>query len=370
MKKKLVIFHPAIAPYRIDFFNSLNEHFEASFYFEFRNALEQSFDQEKLRERQTFQSRYLKPGLMGIKNLRLEAWSILRREKPDLVFVSEYNLLGLLVCLYKILCSRQLGIVTVCDDNLVMASGAGVVKRLTRWVMLHILSGVILVDTKVKSWYERHLPYKARYLFFPIVQDERIFHERLSQSLPYSRELMERYGLKGKRVVLYVGRFAKVKNLSLLLDAFKVIHDLYADVALVLVGAGDERNSLEELSARYQLRDVVVFAGKQEGEALMAHYNLGDIFVLPSTFEPFGTVVNEALLSGCYTLCSSVAGAACLISSENGACFDPKKRKDLEEALKKALSRVEPMCDVVVKRNLMVDSYSTLMANLLEQLDS
>ena len=85
MKKKLVIFHPAIAPYRIDFFNSLNEHFEASFYFEFRNALEQSFDQEKLRERQTFQSRYLKPGLMGIKNLRLEAWSILRREKPDLV---------------------------------------------------------------------------------------------------------------------------------------------------------------------------------------------------------------------------------------------------------------------------------------------
>ena len=370
MKKKLVIFHPAIAPYRIDFFNSLNEHFEASFYFEFRNALEQSFDQEKLRERQTFQSRYLKPGLMGIKNLRLEVWSILRREKPDLVFVSEYNLLGLLVCLYKILCRRQLGIVTVCDDNLAMASGAGVVKRLTRWVMLHILSGVILVDTKVKSWYERHLPYKARYLFFPIVQDERIFRERLSQALPYSRELTERYGLKGKRVVLYVGRFAKVKNLSLLLDAFKVIHDLYADVVLVLVGAGDERNSLEELSARYQLRDVVVFAGKQEGEALMAHYNLGDIFVLPSTFEPFGTVVNEALLSGCYTLCSSVAGAACLISPENGACFDPKNQKDLEEALKKALSRVEPTQDVVVKKNLMVDSYSTLMANLLKQLDS
>ena len=35
-----------------------------------------------------------------------------------------------------------------------------------------------------------------------------------------------------------------------------------------------------------------------------------------------------------------------------------------------ALSRVEPMRDVVVKRNLMVDSYSTLMARLLEQLDS
>ena len=102
----------------------------------------------------------------------------------------------------------------------------------------------------------------------------------------------------------------------------------------------------------------------------MAHYNLGDIFVLPSTFEPFGTVVNEALLSGCYTLCSSVAGAACLIAPGNGACFDPKDQKDLEEALRMALSRVEPMREVVVKRNLMADSYSTLMASLLEQLDS
>ena len=45
-KEKVVIFHPAIAPYRIDFFNSLNEAFDVSFYFEHRDPLEQSFDQE------------------------------------------------------------------------------------------------------------------------------------------------------------------------------------------------------------------------------------------------------------------------------------------------------------------------------------
>jgi len=46
MKKRAVIFHPAIAPYRIDFFNSLSETFDASFYFEFEDPLEQSFDME------------------------------------------------------------------------------------------------------------------------------------------------------------------------------------------------------------------------------------------------------------------------------------------------------------------------------------
>ena len=35
MKKKLVVFHPAIAPYRVDFFNSLNKEFDSIFYFEF-----------------------------------------------------------------------------------------------------------------------------------------------------------------------------------------------------------------------------------------------------------------------------------------------------------------------------------------------
>ena len=45
MKKKLIVFHPAIAPYRVDFFNSIDEIFDAKFYFEFDNALEQTFDQ-------------------------------------------------------------------------------------------------------------------------------------------------------------------------------------------------------------------------------------------------------------------------------------------------------------------------------------
>ena len=38
MKKRAIILHPAIAPYRVDFFNSLAKEFDASFYFEFDNA--------------------------------------------------------------------------------------------------------------------------------------------------------------------------------------------------------------------------------------------------------------------------------------------------------------------------------------------
>ena len=63
--------------------------------------------------------------------------------KADVVFISEYNLLGLLVCLFKILVNWRLKIVTVCDDNVKMAQNASWVKRIMRYVMLHILSAVI-----------------------------------------------------------------------------------------------------------------------------------------------------------------------------------------------------------------------------------
>ena len=97
MKKKLVIFHPAIAPYRVDFFNSLNKEFNAIFYFEFGDVLEQSFIQDELRKRLEFTPHFLSSGLFGIKNLRTQVFSILRRERPDVVFCSEYNILGLLL---------------------------------------------------------------------------------------------------------------------------------------------------------------------------------------------------------------------------------------------------------------------------------
>ena len=71
MKKKLVVFHPAIAPYRVDFFNSLNKEFDAIFYFEFGDVLEQSFAQDELRGRLEFVPRFLASGLFRSEERRV-----------------------------------------------------------------------------------------------------------------------------------------------------------------------------------------------------------------------------------------------------------------------------------------------------------
>ena len=365
MKEKLLVIHPALAPYRIDFFNSLDAAFNASFYFEFGNPLEQDFDQQKLQARITFQSHFLKSGFGGIKNLRLDVFGILWKEKPDIVCISESNILGLLVVLYKILTGSRFRIVTICDDNVQMASTVGFIKRLTRAVLLRCLYAVVLTNEDVVHWYEQRWGDLCRWIWFPIIQSEETFRSMLEESLPLTVSYRKNYALGGKKVILYVGRLAEVKNLSLLLRIYQQVKKVEKDTVLLIVGNGPLWNKLHEESQQLGIEDSVFFAGKHEGLDLMAHYNLGDLFVLPSSYEPFGAVVNEALLAGCYVLCSNNAGATCLIKEKvNGDVFDIKDEKELLNKVLLWLSSVSVSNESEIHCNQMQISYKDQFAFL------
>lgn len=366
---RTIIFHPALAPYRVDFFNSLSEMFDAEVYFEFSNPLEQSFDQQALQDRLRFKPHFLRPGFLGIKNLRIEVLSLLWRQRPELVFVSEYNLLGLLVCLYKLLFHWRLRVITICDDNLRMARQAGWRKRLNRYLLLHLMKGVILADEQAYRWYQQQLSYKALYHYFPIIQSDRDFRRRLEQAIPQAEEVATRLGLVGKKVILYVGRLVAVKQVSLLITAFQRLYPDCPEARLLIVGDGLLREELERQAEAERKAGRLFFVGKREGMRLLAYYDVAQIFVLPSLYEPFGTVVNEALLAGCYTLCSDVAGAACLITSDRqGALFDPASPEQLAARLTEALAKMPPLTHLTLKTNRMAIRYEERMETLLDAL--
>lgn len=368
--KKLVVFHPAIAPYRVDFFNSLNKTFDAEFYFEFEDVLEQSFAQDKLKERLCFVPRILEPGLFGIKNLRIQVFSILKRELPDVVFCSEYNILGLLLLVYKFLFNRRLCIFTICDDSEEIANSASLVKRCMRYIAVKFYSGIILTNDDVLSWYKGRFHAEYKFLYFPIIQRDQNFRRLLENALFVSQKRIEEYHLWGRQILLFVGRLIDIKNLFFLLDALSSVIDKYPKALLLFVGDGDLRQALELHTKELGLADHVIFVGKKQGDDLYSYYNIGQIFVLPSYYERFGAVVNEALLAGCYTLCSSAAGASCLVSSlENGAIFDPHSKDRLVEQLTVALDTIPVLSELRLKENKMLNSYDTYFANFMNQLD-
>ncbi|GAC1630607.1 MAG: hypothetical protein NVS9B14_01410 [Candidatus Acidiferrum sp.] len=79
---------------------------------------------------------------------------------------------------------------------------------------------------------------------------------------------------------------------------------------LIFAGDGPLRSELETEAARLGISEQVVFLGFVNQSALPALYKLVDLMILPSTYEPFAVVVNEAMCCGCPAMVSDRVGAA------------------------------------------------------------
>jgi glycosyltransferase involved in cell wall biosynthesis len=145
-----------------------------------------------------------------------------------------------------------------------------------------------------------------------------------------------------RRFFLYVGRFAREKNVDRLLEAHRRYRARTASEpwGLVVVGSGPETRRLEEQARRVGLGDVVIAGFRQIGE-LPAFYALASCLVLPSVSEPWGLVVNEAMASGLPVLVSERCGCVpeLVQAGLNGYAFNPYSTDDLAHAMARMASR-------------------------------
>ena len=79
---------------------------------------------------------------------------------------------------------------------------------------------------------------------------------------------------------------------------------------LVFAGDGPLRREIEAKAAELGILDRVRLLGFVNQSGLPEVYCAADLLVLPSEYEPFAVVVNEAMLCGCATLVSDRVGAA------------------------------------------------------------
>lgn len=122
-------------------------------------------------------------------------------------------------------------------------------------------------------------------------------------------------------------RFVQKKNLFRLIEAYA----RYRSVAgkerwqLTVLGDGPLRPEIEAKIAELNLADDVLLPGYKQYDELPAWYGAASCFILPSTTEQWGLVVNEAMAAGLPVLVSDRCGCAPDLVSEgvNGFTFDP-----------------------------------------------
>jgi glycosyltransferase involved in cell wall biosynthesis len=111
-----------------------------------------------------------------------------------------------------------------------------------------------------------------------------------------------------EKVILFCAKIQPWKRPRDLLQAFAKAR--VANAKLVFAGEGPQRADLEAETIRLGVADRVKFLGFINQSALPALYKLADLMVLPSSYEPFAVVVNEAMCCGCPVMASDQVGAA------------------------------------------------------------
>lgn len=109
-------------------------------------------------------------------------------------------------------------------------------------------------------------------------------------------------------VLLFCAKLQPWKRPADLLDAFAEVKP--SDAALVIAGEGPLRGKLEEQAKRLGIAERVRFLGFVNQSQLPAVYASADLMILPSEYEPFAVVVNEAMCCGCPVAVSDHVGAA------------------------------------------------------------
>ncbi len=111
--------------------------------------------------------------------------------------------------------------------------------------------------------------------------------------------LREKLGVPADaKVLLYVGRLSKEKNLPFLFYAFKKTAERCPNAYFVLAAGGPEQKNLKDLACNIGIWGKTVFAGQIKYPDILNYYKLADIFVFASKTETQGLVIAEAKACG------------------------------------------------------------------------
>lgn len=121
-------------------------------------------------------------------------------------------------------------------------------------------------------------------------------------------EFRRNYAADNEKIIFFAGRLVPEKGVNVLLDAFMKIRQHYHDVKIVIAGKGPMLDEWRQKAYNMGISDKVYFTGLLNDEQITKMYKVIDIAVFPSTYEPFGIVALEGMLSGTPTVVSDAGG--------------------------------------------------------------
>ncbi len=180
-------------------------------------------------------------------------------------------------------------------------------------LLFRSVSQFLAIGSANREYYRCHEVSDERIQLAPYAVDNAFFQARCREASPNREKLRAELGIEpGRPVILFCAKLIPVKDPATLIRAVgrlvgasgyvgasgdRVLANAPTPPVLLMVGDGELRPSLEKLADEVA-PGRVKFLGFRNQTELPTLYDLCDIFVLPSVFEPWGLVVNEVMNAG------------------------------------------------------------------------
>ncbi len=298
-----------------------------------------------------YKYQFLKTWTIGKKKLSLQqsiAKDIknqLSNGKYDAIWVHGWSM----ICgIQAILAAEQLGIPILMrgESNNLNKSNNKIknkVKRIYLEWLFKKISGFLYIGTLNHRFYKDYGIEEDRLFSMPYAVDNDYYQNQAELVSNNRAKLKLSLNLNPNRpIILYAAKIYDVKRPQDLLAAYKLLSlDGVSEPEpyLLFVGDGSLRSEIERQAQEMNWHSIL-FLGFRNQLEMPAIYDLCDIFVLPSGFEPWGLAINEAMNMGKALVVSDQVGCSLdlIVEGVNGKIFPVADIEELAEALRWAVN--------------------------------
>ena len=292
--------------------------------------------------------RFLHPAIVGI----------LRRERYDAIIVHGYahatEWLAFLGAWWS-----GTPILLRGESTLRPRRGAGAVKAAALRTLLRRIWGALAIGTRNRDFYRAYGVPEGRIFSVPYAVDNARFLGDAERWRASRADLRRALGLAvDLPVVLYAGKLIPRKRPSDLLHAYAEVAATHP-AALVFLGEGSERRALEAAIAQRGLSGASITGFVNQSE-ISRYYAVADVLVLPSSHEPWGLVLNEAMCFGLPVIASDAVGAApdLVRPDENGLVYPTGDVPALARALRRLLADPDERARMGARSRELIGAFS------------
>lgn len=276
------------SPYRVEFFNELVRcGIDVTVLFERKNA-ENREEKWISEEKFLFHGIYLKSLKIGNENaLALDALKYIKKNDYDLIIIGGYSTITSMFCI-EYMKIKKIPFVINADGGII-SQDSWFKKKLKD----HFIGSAIawLSSSPITTNYLVHYGAKRENVYefpFSSIKKEDI-EEPLNENS--KKELQKKMHLSEEKTILYVGQFIYRKGIDVLLNSVRKMHAVKTNVLLV---GGCVTEEIKKFVNDYNLKNIYFFPFKSKNE-LKPFYKVADVFVLPTRYDIWGLVVNEAV---------------------------------------------------------------------------